>query len=243
MQQTTSASPVLAITDADLAAYAEGRLDRARRAEIAGFLACNPDLAAKVMRETHLRERMRSAGGAAAPATGRFARTTKVVAACFTCAVAGWAVAEGLDDDGPFRDLRPTPEYVDDAVMAQRVTLMRFTMHSQPEAPLIDAQELLRTVSLRVPVLPEDWRVLDTQVYPSEEGPTVSVLMEPVPGHRLNLFAVRADTSVTSKPVLTMDGGEYAVYWELDGAAYVLTGESRSELLERASLLAGSGMM
>ncbi|MEO6081363.1 MAG: hypothetical protein ABIQ86_16580 [Steroidobacteraceae bacterium] len=233
---------VLPVSDTELLAYVEGKLDASRKAEIEGFLACNPDLAATVMQALHQRERL-TTNGRARPAT-RAAHMVRIVAACVACGVAGWAVAEGLDDDGPFRDLSATPEYVDDAIMSLRVARVRIGMDSQVETPNLDSAEIQRATQIRLPALPVSWRLLDTQLYPSEEGPSVSMLIEAMPGQKLNLFAVRADTAVTADPVVTTEKGELAAYWELDGAAYVLTGDgSRDELLTHATQLSRNALM
>lgn len=225
------------VSDADLAGYVAGRLDTGRRAEVEGYLAANPDLAAKVMQSLHQQARI-SEVTHAAPRSGRAMRPAQVVAACCICAVAGWAVAEGLDDDGPFRDLSSIPEYVDDAIRSQQVTHVRIGMASQLETPVLDPDEIQRATRIRMPALPATWRLLDTQVFPSETGPSISVLIEASSGEKLNLFAVLADTSVTDRPVVTTERGETAAYWESGGAAFVLTGAgSERELLSRAAQL------
>jgi anti-sigma factor RsiW len=218
----------LQVSESDLESYIAGTLGVSRRTEIEGFLACNPDLAANVMHALHQRERSRVAAGR--PLSGRRFRIG-TVALCATCAVAGWAVAEGLDDEGPFYDLRTTPEYVEDAVMSQRVTHVRIGMNSQVETPSLDPREIERATRIRMPVLPETWRLLDAQVYPSEEGPGVSVLMETTLGKKINLFAVIADTAAGSTPSLAQEHGEKAAYWESGGAAYVITGDGSAEHL------------
>lgn len=234
----------MAFSDTELLAYVEDRLSLSRRAEVEGFLACNPDLAASVMEALHRRERTRSAIVDTVRGVGRFARATRLAAACLACGIVGWGVAEALDDDGPFRDLSSTPQYVDEAVMSQRATRIRIGMTSQPETPRLDPAEILRAMQIRLPVLPLSWRLLDVQVFPSDDGPSVSLFIETAPGRELSLFAVRASTRVSGTPVVTSSKGEYAAYWEEEGGAYVLTGEgSSNEILADAALLSHNGMM
>lgn len=229
-------------SDAQLRAYVDGRLDHEQRAAIEGFLACNPDLAASVMQALHHRDRARFVLPQDWHARGRHAWRMFLI--CVFCGMAGWAVAAALDDDGPLRRAAGPPRYVQDAVMSQRATRMRIGMSSQVETPTIDSAEIRHKMQLRLPVLPEDWRLLDAQVYPSDDGPGVSLLIETAPGRQLNLFAVRASTAVTDEPVVTGRDGEYAAYWEEEEAAYVLTGDgSREELLARAALLSRNAMM
>lgn len=234
----------LSFSDEDLQSYVEGGLSSDRRAAIAGYLACNPDLAARVMQALHQRERAQSMVFRTQASRRRKARSLGIVIAYMSCAVAGWALAEGMDDDGPFRDLSSTPEYVDDAIMSQRVAHVRIAMHSQVETPKVDSAEIEHATRIRLPLLPEDLRLLDAQVYPSEGGPSVSVMMESGLGKRLNLFAVRADTAATGVPTIVKEKGQYVAFWEIDGAAYVLTGDvPPAEIRARAAELSRNRLM
>lgn len=233
--------PALSISEADLQSYAAGQLTPERSAEVEGFLACNPDIAAQVMHQRHRSAR----AGVAFTAYSRLARhgfrLPSLLLCSALCAVAGWALAEGLDDDGPFRDLSSIPEYVDDAMRSVKVTHMRIEMESQEQTPVLNAGDIERATNIRMPGLPSDWELLDAQVYPSETGPSISVLVKTSEQHKLNLFAVRADTRVGQTPVLNSDDGQFAAYWESGGAAYVLTGESApQELLNQAIQLSQS---
>lgn len=239
-------TPPLHISREELSEYAEGGLGASRRAEIAGFLACNPDLASEVMRVAHLRERSRAASAGVRPMSGagRGRRGVRLAAAGLACAIAGWAFATGMDEDGPLQGLLKAPEYVEDAVMSWRATHIRISMHSQVQTASLDVEELRQMMSIRVPVLPDEWRLLDAQVYPSEAGPGISMLLETRQGRQLNLFAVRSSTAATSTPAITARHGANAAYWELEDAAYVLTGEGSSqEILEQATRLSRSGLM
>jgi anti-sigma factor RsiW len=235
----------LEISSGDLRAYAEGRLSHARRTQIAGFLACNPDLAASVMQEMHLRERSQAVhSGSGAPAAARRTRMSRLVVAGMACAAAGWAFATGLDEDGPLQGLLTAPEYVEDAVMAWRATHLRISMDSQVQTPSLDAVELRRVTQIRVPALPREWRLLDAQIYPWEAGPGINMLFETFAGGQLNLFAVRSSTAATGEPQIVTRMDAEAAYWELEGAAYVLTGDaSRAEILAHATRLSRSALM
>jgi len=234
-----SATDLLQIGEPDLEAYSEGRLDTARRAEIEGFLACNPDLAARMMRVLHSRKRAAAASGERRRPLG-----TRIAVACAACAVAGWAFAVGLDDDGPLQGLVKAPEYVEDAVMSGRATTLRIRLNSQVQTRMLDTAELRDNLRIRLPVLPQAWRLLDMQVYPSEVGPSVSLLLETPAGRQFNLFAVRSNTAATGEPELASIDGAFAAYWELDGSAYVLTGDGSSHaLLAQATQLSRGGLM
>lgn len=236
--------PIRSASPAELAAYVRGELPAGRRAEVEGFLACNPDLAAQVMQALHQQQRAATARTAPVRRTALRTPALRSVAVGLACALLGWGVAEAVDDDGPFRDLSPTPEYVDEAVMSFRTALLRGRMRSQAESPAFDTAELRRELQLRVPVLPAGWRVTDAQVVPSDEGPGLSLLIETAPGHPLNLFVVRANTTASERPQLAERDGERSAYWEEDGAAYVLTGNGpQDELLMRAAELSRNAFL
>lgn len=236
------ASPIHISPD-DLAAYVDGTLPESRRATIAGFLACNPDLAAEVMRNIHLRAR--SARSTQPESDSRStSRLARLAAACAACAIAGWAFAAGLDEDGPLEGLLTAPEYVEDALMSRQATNLRIAMRSQSQSPSLDITELRDFMQIRIPSLPSTWRLLDAQVYPSEAGPGISMLLETMQGRQLSLFAVRSDTAATNRPAVTARDGAFAAYWESGGLAYVLTGQgSREEILTQADVLARSSLM
>jgi anti-sigma factor RsiW len=229
----------------DLRAYVDGGLDAAQRTEVEGFLACNPDLAVQVMAELHLRgrsgARLRRAGSKPAPLSGRIV----LGLACAASVVLGWSLAAGL----PALTSRslPTaaaPGYVAEAIMSRQATLLRTAMVSQIETPRLDSAEIRRTMQLSLPSLPAGWRIVDVQVFPSDDGPGVNVLVETPQGRRLSLFAVRANTAVTGAPVTATQDGQYAVFWEVDGSAYVLTGDgSHQQLLGEAVVLSQSSKL
>jgi anti-sigma factor RsiW len=225
------------VSDEDLSAYVEGRLDTGAQARMEGFLACNPDLAANVMRMWH-----RQAGADAATGSRRLSTSLRLplVVSGLLCMAAGWTLAQGLDDDSILRDLWANPEYIDNALMSRRITDVRIGMDSQLESPVLDSAEIERATRIRMPPLPEEWLLLDAQVYPSEEGPSLNVLLEVEPGRNVNLFAVIADTAVSGEPVATSQNGESVAFWESDGVAYVLSGEGSSrDLLADARRLSG----
>ena len=223
------------ITDADLTAYVAGGLSRRRRAEIEGYLACNPDLAARIMGAMHKQ-------GDAKPA--QRARRSPMLA--IAAAVGGVFIAatawstETLERWGsPFT----APEFVEDALMSRRASLVRVDMKSQFENTDFDASEIGQVLQMNLPAFPAAWRIIDAQVFPSEEGPSVSlVLNDDGDTHPIYLFAVRANTIASKRPTITREKGEYVAYWEMNGTAYALSGGlTRSEIEANAALLAGSG--
>jgi anti-sigma factor RsiW len=235
-----AASP-LHVTDSELIAYVEGGLTSERRTVIEGFLACNPDLAARVMTGLHQRGRT-GARGRPDRLRARVGQAMLVVAVCAVAGFAGWRLAPGFGNNNwrePDGDR--APEYVEDAAMSQRTTQLRVAMTSQTETPTLNDAEIWKTLKLRIPALPRGWKVLDVQVYPSEEGPGVSLLVQAEDGRRLNLFAVRAQTPVSGTPATATDGQRWAVYWEAGDTAFVLLGDgTRKQLLAEADSLSRS---
>lgn len=226
----------------DIEAYARGGLSPERRRQIEGYLACNPDLAARVMGALH-RNRAPSD-----PRRGRRGPSAAMLACglAVVCGVSAWAGAR-FDGDGETApgwreaDGDRAPGYVQDAVMSRRVVLVREAMRSQPQTPTLDAEEISRALKLRLPRLPQAWRVLDVQVFPSDDGPGVSLSAATSEGERLTLFAVRADAPTVDGPVIASRGDEHVAYWESDGTAFVLSGEGPDQaLLDAAKGLAAS---
>lgn len=226
----------LAISDEDLSAYVRGGLAAERRTQVEGFLACNPDIAARVMTELHRRGR----GGASGPRRKPWRKLAAALVACVASGTVGWNAAKATVADTWLGDLvSGAPAYVEEALESRQATLVRTAMISQSETPTLDRAEVQRALKLRTPELPAGWRLIDAQVFPSDEGPGLNILLEAPSGRRLSLFAVKADTWVSSRPVLTRRGGEAVAYWEDGAAAFVLIGASSDgEVLDEARTLA-----
>ena len=227
------AAPMLA--DAErLTAYVDGRLDAEGRRQIEGYLACNPDLAARVMGELH-----RHGNVAPAPSTAR-RRTYVRTAAALGC---GLLVTTSLLLAGQFRRDLPfaVPDFVEDAVVSHRTTLLRVAMTSQEETPAFNPEEMRSKAKLEIPMLPSGWRIEDVQLYPSDDGPSMHVLIKTPQDDRLTLFAVRARTSASAKPELARSDGSDVIYWERGPFGYALLGARSLDTLKRdAALLVGA---
>jgi anti-sigma factor RsiW len=230
-------TPRLEVSDDELRRYADGRLSSARRAAVEGLLACNPDLAAQVMTQMHMRRRRQPERRPLAMAGAVLA---VVVLGCAGSAMAGWAAALTRELDGwREADGDHPPAYVEDAAESRAATRIREAMASQMESPRLDPAEIQRAMDVRLPTLPARWRVVDVQVYPTDHGPSVNLLVEAPDGRRFDLFAVRADTLGNDSPEIAMRGKEVVAFWERHRSAYVLSGEGpRQELLREAAILA-----
>jgi hypothetical protein len=223
---------VRSFSDADLAKYASGGLSRQRRAEIEGFLACNPDLASRMMGVLHRGSR-----------TENLRRGKRMRAMIFAGAVAGitfaasaWSMEMVERNGSPFH----APEFVEDALMSRQASRMRIHMKSQFENKVFDRAEIVHSLDLPLPTFPDTWEVLDAQVFPSEEGPAVSLVVDDIgDGQTFYLFAVRAKTNATERPVITRKDGKYIAYWEANGTAYAFSGgRTQRDVETGAALLA-----
>lgn len=228
----------LEINQSDLQAYVAGELPERRRREVEGFLAANPDLAARTMTALHMsgtaRRRPRARGWIAA-------MFGVAVLASVGSGAAVWAAGGGRDLDG-WRELDGDnpPDYVEDAAESRQATRLRETMASQVETTQLDAREIHRALDLPLPRLPATWKVRDVQVFPTDDGPSVNLVLDTERG-RVELFAVKVRSGTTERPEVARRGRELAAFWERGDAAYVLSGpQSLSDLLSDASTLARS---
>lgn len=230
-------APLLA-TPERLQAYIAGELDAEGRRQMEGYLACNPDLAAQVMGQLH-RSASRSAEGVQTPRRRTYVRTAAVLGCCLV-ATTLMLLANQFRRELPFA----TPDFVEDAVVSHRTTLLRVAMASQAESPRLDPGELRRMASLELPALPSGWRVVDAQLYPSDDGPSAHLLISTPQNEHLTLFAVRARTSATARPELTRSDGADVVYWEHGPFGYALLGaRSLDDLKRDAAALAAAPLV
>jgi anti-sigma factor RsiW len=229
-------SYVLQVAEHELIAYAAGGLGQARRREIEGLLACNPDLAAQVMSQMH---RM---GSTPRPRSGPSRRRVVLASAvtAFCVGVALSAFIRGADEAEGWREADGglPPLYVAEAAESREAALVRAKMVSQVETPSLDPSEITRMLRVQLPQLPTNWRVVDAQVFPTDAGPSLNLVLETSGLKRLDLFAVRADTLTGERPELASRGRETVAFWEDGDSAYVLSGDAQAkDLLQEATTL------
>jgi len=229
----------IVISDQDLAAYVTDGLGPSRRLEVEGFLACNPDVAARVMTERHRR-------GRAAPTrrTGWRQIALAGLMVCLVSGTVGWHAAAQPPVTAGWReaDGDAAPRYVEDALESRHASQVRAAMASQTDSPRLDAAEIERALKVRAPRMPPGWRLVDAQVYPSDDGPALNLVVVTSEGRRLNLFTVKADAAVSASPVTAHRGRDAVAYWEDGASAYVLMAdEGDGHLLQEAQTLAAMG--
>lgn len=241
------------ISDFELHAYVDDQLDMPRRIEVEGYLARNPEAAARVMADLRSRDTLRLALGAppahqepntldAARRLERslvragLGRQVRRAATAAALVAAGWFIHAQLGPLGVAESEAspPPPAYVEDAVRSHRVTLLRAVMRSQIEMPDYDPEEIRSMTGVVLPPLPRRWQVLDVQVFPSRDGPSVEMALRAGDLGMLSLFAVRTGYARDAEPVLAQIGEESVVHWRNGELAYALTGGVPARDLERA---------
>jgi anti-sigma factor RsiW len=240
------------ITDVDLNAYVDEQLDPARRAEVESYLAEHQEAAALVMQDLSLRANLRIALGVPTDRpdaeTLVYARRLQSglrrgpilhhlarIAAILLLLVTGWLARGELGRVMPQeRDQAFLPSVlIVDAVRAHNAALLRSTMHSMPISTAIDRSEISSSTHIVIPDLPDSWRLLDTEVFPSDEGPSVELEIDAGELGIVSLFAVQSNTPTDTVPDFVTEGTTGVAYWQEGALAYALVGTApKSALLE-----------
>lgn len=237
----TSVDPIL---DADLDAYVDDQLGVGRRIAVEAYLSEHPSVAAQVMANLRIRDELRLALADQRPRARQSTREAarqleralsrrkllsffQRAAAVFLLVGAGWVAHAYV---GPFAATEvvasvPAPAFVEEAVEAHRTTLVRGRMPSQPESSIYDAADIRSATGIVMPTLPKGWTVADVQVFPSDFGPSVEMMIARRGGEHLSLFAVRPG-DFTVRPVLVeRRDGIHAAYWQIGEVAYALVSD------------------
>ncbi|AUW57694.1 hypothetical protein C1T17_05825 [Sphingobium sp. SCG-1] len=149
----------------------------------------------------------------------------------------GWIGRGAL---GEFPDpAQASTTFIDEAAASHRTGLLRQAMVSQVESTHLDSVEIARSTGIRLPKLPEGWRVRDVQLYPTNSSPAVALSLTTPQGEAVTLLAGRAETPADAKPLVTKRASENIAYWENGDQALALTGTMPAErALELAAMLA-----
>jgi len=229
------------ICEIDLSAYVDGELDPERACQVELYLSRQPVLAARVMADLASRSALRLIAGqhdtAAAdgeqPETTRNRHLRSMRRQASFAMLAAAALAALIVPNIGGRSIATPPAYLDDAMMSHRITLMRARMASQTESPHFDAQDLERETRIRIPRLPDDWRVLDAQLFPSDEGPALQLLIQTAKGGALSIFAVRGDSTAPTEPSAVRWDGQSVAYWRKGDLSYAVIGDGSPEEIDR----------
>jgi anti-sigma factor RsiW len=245
------------ITEPELHAYIDSQLDPSRCAEVEEFLAQNPPLAARIMADMHARHLLRLAFRArdeaptpaaiyAAKRLGRAFGWRRVglrlrsLAACAVLVGAGWFAHSQV---GVFRlgDAHARQDLIEDAVRSHEAALIRSRMVSQRSAETYDPKEIMAATGISLPHLPQDWRVIDTEIFPSRSGESVELTLEAGELGKIWLFAARPPADADAIPLTTIPGPKgTTVYWQKKELAFALTGSASEAALKKAAFELGA---
>lgn len=236
----------------ELAAYVDDQLDVSRRIEIEHWLSLHPETAAQVMSDLRMRDELRLAlaGDEVSPKSattdmarrleGRlqrgqvFRRVRPLAAASFLLA-AGWVAHAQLAGTSLAHASSSVPDYVTAAVEAHHITALRAGMHSQPGITDYDPAELLAETAIRMPSLPDGWRVTDVQVYPSDFGPSVELAVETEELGSVSVFAARPGQFVVMHPSTRHVNDTTTAYWQFGDIAYALVADAPPGAVARSA--------
>jgi len=237
----------------ELAAYVDEQLDVSRRIEIEHWLSQHPAEAARVMTDLRMRDELRLAvAGQGSPSTmdvshlGRklqrsldrrsFMRRLRPLAAASFLLTAGWIAHGQFGWATTAHASSSVPEYVTAAVEAHHTAALRARMHSQPPVTHYDAAELLAETAVRMPKLPEHWKVTDVQVFPSHFGPSVELAIDAGEMGNVSIFAARPGQFIVERPSTRQVDDTTTAYWQFGDVAYALVSSARSHDVSRAAV-------
>ncbi|WP_164857231.1 anti-sigma factor family protein [Sphingomonas crocodyli] len=242
------------VTDLDINAYIDGELDLQRRLAVEEHLAHDPAAAARVMADLSIRTALRllhgeSRHGGAEHAPASLVQDAERLETHLAARPSprprrmGWAAAALLVAGvgtasltlNPKGAEASPPSYVADAAMAFRTGLLRVNMKSQREDEVFDRRDIAEWTRIRVPVLPDGWRVTDVQVVPSDEGPALQIMVRTDKGNVASVFAVRSAAAAPIRPVSVRHGDTSVAYWRNGDIAYALTGMEAPDALDLAA--------
>lgn len=147
----------------------------------------------------------------------------------------GWLVHATVGQSEP----ASAASFIEEADASYDATQARLRMASQVETPLLDRREISATTGIDLPRVPDGWAIRDVQVYPSDHGPAVALMLETARGESVSLFATRAETPAEKLPLLELREDRSLAYWENGPFAYALASELEAQrVLMLASVLA-----
>ncbi len=244
-----------AITEADLHAYVDDQLTSMRRILVEAYLSQHPKLAARVMADLRGRDELRLAMSESSPviklasydAARRLERAmrrdiyfakARRFAAVIALVAFGWFAHIEFVSMGSWNGAAASamPAYVDEAARAHRTAILRASMHSQTVQPHFDREEIRAATSIVMPSLPQEWEVLDVQIFPSSGGPSVEVSVQAGELGRLSLFAVQLRRFAVMPATVTSSDEMTAAYWQIGDTAYALVGAANGKALNEAAI-------
>jgi len=243
--------------ETDIQAYVDGQLDAAGRLRVERWLSTHPELAACVMTDlsmgTMLKLAMMSEDTGCRPKTRRAAQrlqsslsqarmwsNVRKVATVALFVAAGWFANTSMGTRDVNASAHP-PAFVEQALRAHTTSLVRAQMESQPEVKAYDRADIRSATGIVMPPLPENWKVVDVQVFPAAFGFSVEALVRTQDDTLISLFASRPGTfAVEPVAAINLSGAE-AAWWQIGDVAYaVLSSAPETGLVDEAETLKNS---
>jgi anti-sigma factor RsiW len=247
------------VSEEDILGYIDNQLTMARRIDVEAYLANAPERAADVMADLRVRDElrfvMRDAGDIGTPRTrdaarkveqalksrGRLALLRRVAAVAIFAGF-GWTAHSLINPftATPVVASVPTPSFVREALQAHEATLLREKLQPTGQNIRFDAGEMRAATGIVLPKLPANWVVLDSQIFPSDFGPSVEMAVKPRNSEELTLFAARTGSFSVQRVTLAHSGKAAAAYWQIGEVAYALVSDNGNSdaLTEAAGRLA-----
>lgn len=231
------------ITEADLQAYADGRLPPERHAELEAWIAARPDETERVALYRRLSEELRATYDPvlAEPVPPRLVRATRPRRWPRFAAVAAW-VALGIAIGGPagwqmhgMRTAPPPPVADAGAMMARRAAGAHATYSPEVRHPVeVGADQEAHLVAwlskrlgapLRAPKLePVGYSLIGGRLLPGDNGPVAHFMYQGNQGTRITLY-VRTETAGNRETAFlyAKEGGVSVFYWVDRKLGYALS--------------------
>jgi len=248
----------LPLNEADLQAYADGRLTAERRALVEAWLATRPEEAERVAAYQRLGKEVRTAYGTmlSEPVPERLAQAaTRRFAWRQAAAIAGWialGVALGAPAGWQLRPERPAAQAAPEGTLiARRAAVAHATYSPEVRHPVEvgadDEQHLVNWLSkrlgikVRAPKLDEaGMSLVGGRLLPGENGPVAQFMYQSQNGKRLTLY-VRTEASHNRETAFryARENNVGVFYW-IDrevGYACASADLSKDELLRVANLV------
>ncbi len=248
---------VPSVMDADLHAYVDNQLDAAGRLKVEKHLAGHPEAAAQVMADLGIRSALKLSLIGDAPhfrpdtreaarrlsaslSDRRMWNTLRKIAAVGILVSLGWFANTSVGTREVNATMHPSA-FVEQAVRAHRTSLVRAGMHSQPEVRSYDRDDIRAATAITMPELPENWKVEDVQVFPSEFGPSIEAAVRTGEGALVSLFAGRPG-SFAVEPITNLNLADAeAAWWQIGEVAYaVISSTPGTGLTDEAETLKNS---
>jgi anti-sigma factor RsiW len=239
------------VSETEIDAYVDGELDMARRLAVEDWLARHPAEATRVMADLRTRTGLRllcEGEGAVPPASlaaaDRLSRRLRqanrpkrrwATPRRVTLAGVGGSIAAALALLPTPTVMAAPPAYVADAVQGYQTALLRAGMRSQATSRDFDRSEVQRRTNIRVPRLPNGWEITDVQIFPSDEGPALQIMIRTQDRQDISIFAVRADSRAPQSPEAIRHGSTSVAYWRQHDISYALIGAEAPEALDVAA--------